>query len=257
MKIKRNVTIFFLLLGILFLIIGAQWDLMISNALYDPKNLFGRFLQDGFPLLLELWLACCFLVMNDRKHWYWLIGTLLSLMLLVKDSICALPIGSWCWVWLFASILTVLMLRVLYKWLTPWQKQFLRSWIIFFLQVFFTTICIVFIMKMIWGRIRFRDLQDATSFCVWYRPCLQGGTSFPSGHTSTFAACLLPLLSVPQIKRKRMAAVLISILIILMMISRIMMGAHYLSDTAAGMLIALGCWNFYDHRWERWFHEHA
>ncbi len=42
-----------------------------------------------------------------------------------------------------------------------------------------------------------------------------------------------------------------------MMLSRVIMGAHFVSDTAAGMLIALGCWRFYDRRWEKWFYDHA
>lgn len=93
-------------------------------------------------------------------------------------------------------------------------------------------------------------MQQVSQFCVWYLPCQKGGFSFPSGHTSSFACSFLFLLSTPLVqKHKHTSVILICASIFLMMASRIIMGAHFLSDTTAGMMIALIIWAFYDKQW--------
>lgn len=136
--------------------------------------------------------------------------------------------------------------------ITPEQKNRVCPYIIKYLQLFFSVLIITTLIKVAWGRIRFRDLQQASQFCVWYLPCHEGGFSFPSGHTSSFACSLLFLLSLPHTKKYGISSrIIVWGCILLMMISRIIMGAHFLSDTVVGMLIAFIIWTFYDARWKK------
>ena len=146
------------------------------------------------------------------------------------------------------------------RWLSPWQKERLRPYLQFYLQLFFTVLLLTSALKLVWGRVRYRQMEEASQFCVWYLPCGAQGTSFPSGHTSSFTATVLVVLSLrfPRLRsHARLIGAAVAGSILLMMLSRVIMGAHFVSDTAAGMLIALGCWRFYDRRWEKWFYDHA
>lgn len=246
---KKQTVRVFALLGIFLLIIAIFADYKISCFLYNPSDLLARFLQDGFPLLLEIGLAYCFLMIFDRTHWYAFIGFLLSLAVLLSDCIKLLtkPLFS---VEIFVVATLILFFLLILRHLTVKQRAYLYPYFSFFLQVFVMTFLTVVILKVLWGRIRFRDLQDAASFCPWYLPCAQGGTSFPSGHVSTFSACVLCFCSLPFIKEKKIFFIIAWSAICIMMISRVIMGAHYVSDTAAGMLVALGWWQYFDRRWE-------
>ncbi len=250
MIMKKLTVRIFVLLGIFLLAIAAFEDYKISCLLYDPSDLLARFLQDGYPILLKIWVAFCFLAIFDRKHWYALIGWLFCLVTLLSDfmKLFAKPLFS---VELFVTTtLICVLLLVLRHQLSLEQRMRLYSYLSFFLRVFVMTFLTVCILKVLWGRIRFRDLQDAASFFPWYQPCAQGGTSFPSGHVSTFSACAFSLCSLPFFKEKKIFFIIVWGAICIMMISRVIMGAHYVSDTAAGMLIALGWWQYFDHRWE-------
>ena len=78
-----------------------------------------------------------------------------------------------------------------------------------------------------------------------------GDTSFPSGHT-TFVAALAIGLILLATKRRRLVAVLMSVLVVLVAVSRVYTGAHYAGDVVGGVLTALaaglaaaGIWNAY------------
>ena len=69
--------------------------------------------------------------------------------------------------------------------------------------------------------------------------------SFPSGHTANASAlmllCLLPKLSV-KLEGKQTALFLTGFIwAALVALPRIIMGAHYLTDTVVGLAVGLGC----------------
>lgn len=96
--------------------------------------------------------------------------------------------------------------------------------------------------KSFWGRVRFRDLApDYANFTPWYLPGAGGGESFPSGHTA-LGWMLLPLLLL-TIPCSRKIKILVGLLVIgwgvLVPVGRVVIGAHYASDTlfASGVAI--------------------
>lgn len=100
-------------------------------------------------------------------------------------------------------------------------------------------------IKLVWGRMRFREyIQTGEGFTAWYLPQFRvihdGYKSFPSGHTAN-ALLILPITFFFDALGKRKAGVAARIChlvwMLVIMTSRIMAGAHYLSDVTAGALI--------------------
>lgn len=94
------------------------------------------------------------------------------------------------------------------------------------------------LLKFIWGRVRFRDLNGALSdFSPWYLP--QGFTenvSFPSGHAA-MGWMLLPLILFVADKNQTMNYIILTVMIIwgfAVSMSRVVIGAHYASDVLFG-----------------------
>ena len=107
-----------------------------------------------------------------------------------------------------------------------------------------STLVIIWCFKLIWGRVRFRQLDgDYSRFTPWYLP--QGFTgyfSFPSGHTANAAVIFTAtyyLRFLPERLRrlKPLAWGLLSAWIVLLALSRVLVGAHYLSDVLCGAMI--------------------
>ncbi len=102
--------------------------------------------------------------------------------------------------------------------------------------------------KNFWGRVRFRDLQpDYANFTPWYLPGAGGGESFPSGHTA-LAWMLLPLILLAAQygkKTKTTVAILVFCWGILMAAARVVIGAHYASDTLFPSCMAFACFLLY------------
>ncbi len=108
------------------------------------------------------------------------------------------------------------------------------------------TLVIISSIKTVWGRERFRAMEDISHFTRWYIPVGRAlddaHKSFPSGHTSN--AVILYTLSFIfdrlGDKKKATAAKVLAILwVALVMFSRMVCGAHFLSDTCAGAIITM------------------
>ncbi len=105
------------------------------------------------------------------------------------------------------------------------------------------------IVKIFWGRVRYRDLDTLQSnFTEWYLPQgITGNESFPSGHAA-MAWMILPLLIlIPKenILLKTFTVTVIATWGILVPLSRIIIGAHYSSDVLFGSLIILASYLFF------------
>lgn len=105
------------------------------------------------------------------------------------------------------------------------------------------------IMKNLWGRVRFRDLLSSGScdgFTAWFViNGKNGNKSFPSGHTAGAGmSYLLMLLPFIDKKREKYRAVYFwcpFIYTSTVALTRLVMGAHYLSDVTVGGVIAFSC----------------
>lgn len=101
-------------------------------------------------------------------------------------------------------------------------------------------------MKYLWGRVRFRDLIAQGSydaFTPWYKiNGINGNKSFPSGHTAgagmSFLIMLLPFISEKLKNKTSLCFAVPFIYTSVVAVTRLMMGAHYLSDVAMGGIIS-------------------
>jgi len=98
-------------------------------------------------------------------------------------------------------------------------------------------------IKIFWGRIRFRELNLFQSdFTEWYLPQgITGSQSFPSGHAA-MAWMLLPLILLLPKKNKFVKIITIALIVawgITVPLSRIIIGAHYASDVIFGSSIMI------------------
>lgn len=108
-------------------------------------------------------------------------------------------------------------------------------------------LCAVEAMKYLWGRVRFRDLLAAGSydeFTPWYIiNGINGNKSFPSGHTAgaamSFLAMLLPYVSRKANRHKQLCFFVPFAYTCTVAVTRLVMGAHYLSDVAMGGAVGL------------------
>jgi membrane-associated phospholipid phosphatase len=107
------------------------------------------------------------------------------------------------------------------------------------------------LIKNIWGRVRFRDLLRAESFdafTAWWLPQGENGNkSFPSGHTGAASAAIL-LTGLPCVfeslkKHETRFFIAGALYTFAVGFSRLVVGAHYLSDIAVGALIGF-TWYF-------------
>ncbi|MBR6939640.1 MAG: phosphatase PAP2 family protein [Clostridia bacterium] len=103
---------------------------------------------------------------------------------------------------------------------------------------------IITLMKTFWGRVRFRDLDaDYSRFTNWLT--VNGNTgdhSFPSGHTAgagvSYLIMFLPYISKKLQRNRPLCFGAAFCYTTAVAITRLVMGAHYLSDVAVGGLVS-------------------
>ena len=238
--------------GILLLLTGTTLDFYLTDFLYDPACGWAFGFQEIFPLLLKLWLCLCFMILRDNYSLLSYAAGGISAAAFSYQAMHLFHISSYVLLALFffAAFFGCYLLS---SYLGAVRRQKLYPYIAFYVKVLLAVLLTTTLCKVIWGRIRYRDMVDVSQFSPWYVLFNHAGSSFPSGHTSSFVCSLLCLLSfpIPMIRRRHcLSSILAFVLIVLMMISRMIMGAHFLSDTAAGLLIAAGCWFYFYHRRE-------
>ncbi|MBR4242220.1 MAG: phosphatase PAP2 family protein [Eubacterium sp.] len=104
-------------------------------------------------------------------------------------------------------------------------------------------------IKFLWGRVRFRDLLAAGSYDMFtpftHPNGINGNKSFPSGHTAgagmSYLLLTLPYLSEKFSKRKTLLFAIAFCYTGIVALTRLIMGAHYLSDVAVGSAISFTC----------------
>ena len=257
----------FLLLG--FMVIGTFADYPISKVLYNQSNPFGLFFAafGEYPAALGIAAAGAMLLVarNREKRfksvlqifaggWFILSGAAMAAML--PKGYLEIP------TWLSVGI------GLTCTGLTVWGTFCLcncadRSTAIrvavTVLLVIFTDIILVNVIKVPWGRARMRlvAVDERVCFMPWWQlgsglkeTLIAAGVpaeefkSFPSGHTANASAlmllCLIPMLRTQLAKKQNLLFGIGLFWTALVALSRIMMGAHYLTDTVVGFAIGLG-----------------
>lgn len=225
------------------LFIGTFFDYQIDAFLYQPNHIFGIVFERYILWLMIVATTFVFTMLRRLHHnFIYLIPEIVcSINAVIEISKYVFPIKDHvflgcllvCGVFSFCNMLVYGMPRAR---LERFEKKG-----VFFICVLLTAIVITFIIKNFWGRVRFRDLQSMSEFTSWYLPQgMNGNYSFPSGHSTSASAVLsLLVISKQHVKQKVSLPVVIFVygFIMSMVVARMMMGAHYLSDVAVGFMI--------------------
>lgn len=106
------------------------------------------------------------------------------------------------------------------------------------------TFVVIWIFKLMWSRVRFRQLTDLSQFTPFYIPNgfkgLSGYYSFPSGHTANATVILTLSYYFGFLKKKNLKPIfylLLFLWIVIVALSRVLVGAHYLSDVLCAVAI--------------------
>lgn len=258
-KKNKVLTILFYCFFGAMLIVGTFYDEQIGKILYSPDNLFGNFFSKigEFPPYLTIPLFGTVFFYGKPQN----INKALTVIWKIFFSVLCLagfvfmttkfgshllpkndfrtPIEI-----LVAIVFTALSLffgkRIPKKYISP-----LKRFSVFGVLAFAISGLGVDFIKTFWGRTRPRDMfkiDDFSSFSPWYLP--QGKTgnkSFPSGHANQ--ATLLFLITglseaFSSLKKYDVKLFLVSwAFVFAVSLSRIIVGAHFLTDVTMGVLI--------------------
>lgn len=236
---KRYVFI----LCFILLILASFYDLSINQFLYQPHNLFGIIFQRYILIIIVMILPFTTMIFYRLyAKWYYLIINFICCIYTIYMMVRYITkLNSMVFI---VGIATVFM-AIIYFWIQRISLSRLKEyeqWLWLFVITFVISMILINIVKHFWGRIRFRNLEDMAMFQNWWLPQgISGHKSFPSAHTG-MASVILCFISLDQVdKRFRDKRILLEMIaysfIILMGLSRMMMGAHYLSDVVVGFLI--------------------
>ena len=234
------------------LIIGTFMDLRISLSLHNARNIVGRMMNVGAMLPAAVIMSYC----SGIVYWYCrseypMFRYPAALLPFMAGVASFREIGMWRELDLSVRIIVGLIIGIViiavFNIRKPviYRDKFLLAGIIL-LAAIASSSCIG-IMKFVWGRRRYYAMDDPlTQFVPWYQlhPFASSDLyrSFPSGHTG-FGSLVLFLVYLPEmtdlkINRNLLRAISIG-WILVVMYSRIIYGAHFLSDVSCGAIIGL------------------
>ncbi|MCF0260710.1 MAG: phosphatase PAP2 family protein [Erysipelotrichaceae bacterium] len=257
--------------------IGTFFDLQINQILYRPESVWALFLY-GFgaaPIFWCLLSSGILLIFKIRTANMWknagltAVGILLTISGLIFPAYYAYEHIT---ISLYLTVVSTFLVDVLptagilfLVWHTDQKK--LRLMIAFMLILSIGSYATVSLIKGLFQRPRFIALlrEPGLFFQPWWmiteknlmisknvltEPDLF--RSFPSGHTTSAAAIFafvsLPLFSPAVEKQRNLLFVLAVGYVVLIAVSRIVLGYHFLTDVTAGFLISMAFFVF-DYNW--------
>ncbi len=261
--IKRNIQTVLLYAVLLCLfIIGTFYDLEISKSIANVDNAFAGFLEIWAepPSLLFVAFAFCALgvcLYREKNKYLSFICTLAGAITAYITAYRTAEyydeaiVGE---VWMLALLgviaLVCASLLVFAAHLISQPSLLkMKKALVTVVAAALATLVIISALKSLWGRVRYRELLTLGSFdgfMHWYEPAgkaaSDGYKSFPSGHTSNAALSFMSCYLLSAVGSKKANAFKYGTLIWIgvVMLSRIMCGAHFLTDVCAGAMITGG-----------------
>ncbi len=254
---KCIITIYALLASLL--ILGTFVDYELTKYLYTEDSPFGMFMAwfIYIPTFLMAYVSLFIIVrpllLSKITYKKLTLGLFLIFYIVLTIIFMRLFVYSDVWV---TILLLVFMngVGVILTWFIPKEALYkFQKLALLYLVVLTLGYVIVSLLKFLWGRERFYLLESPSDFSLWFIPQgIESGTrynSFPSGH-STAAAMTLIFVFIPLVfdslkKYFIPISIGVGLYIMLGMLSRIMYGRHYLTDTVFSVLIVLSLFLYF------------
>lgn len=257
------------------MVIGTLYDEYISMYVYDRYNLlavyFDYFGELPVYILVSLSFEILFVYFVRQASKKASIISIISIIIAYAFTTCFfirffadfMPIIL-CYI---LGIVFVVCIVCMLRKINAENMEKLKKFALFVLLFFCLLFLINQLCKYFVGRTRFYDIENGEGvFTPWYQiNGLTGGKSFYSGHTTSIMALLslnylFALFNYPKVKRV-MTNILIVILVILVGASRIIYGAHFLTDVTFACIMGLVIYLFvskffdklYDKLLNKWF----
>lgn len=241
--IKNKEYLYLSIIGIVTLFIGTFFDLALSQFLVNQNSIIAKFFEYHgllIPFIIAFFAISIIYYRTKIKAVYAIsviiaiYSSMQNLKPYLHNAILSLLIGI---------ILHGLIIAGIHFWLSTFDKATIRKYFlasIIFVTGIIISVLFVRVLKLINMRIRYRDLADVDQFTRWYQigkfNLMKVSASFPSGHTSTMASLLLADLFV--VRKQRLLVQVIAIgLVMMMFFSRVLIGAHYLSDVSFSLIV--------------------
>ena len=251
--------------AVALMVVATFFDMKIGNYMYMPENLFGVVLEVGgvspFYLVIAFAGAVFFAFSRTLKKSAWntvrmvfAVIAALGGLTLFFHQFTKLWFDSRIIYYIVAAAISLPCLALGLWGLTRLSANTLKKLAIFSLFAVIAlavSMSIVQGVKTLWGRPRYREMFKADDFSIfspWYKPYEisfhDSQQSFPSGHTAS-AGAIMVIAALPEIftKLKKYEWLLFACGIgftAAVAVSRIIMGAHFLSDVTMGAIISIG-----------------
>jgi len=258
----RKHVIPIILIWIILAIIFGFTDLQISIGIVDENSIWAKFIADygEYPGWIMVFISIYVLIgsvdrLGKGKYLFFIATIIIAIALLlyrVIDELVSegnlINIGIYEYFLIPAlGIIIGLILHFVFKKI-PSDKfhPYIKFGRITLLLAIINPLIFIQIVKLLWGRVRFRDLTPPgyPEFTSWYIPQgYTGNQSFPSGHCA-MGWMLLPLILLILDKNKVIKYLTVLFVIawgIIEALGRIVIGAHYASDTlfSTGMAVVV------------------
>lgn len=234
---------------------GAKYDWMITDTLYNPQNMFGVIFEAASWLPVYAFipvLGACNMVRSKNNMTTFTVGAflLIASCCIFSYSVCDHFVARGfmrkvnpylCGI--FGGIVAAALFLVI-RGVKRSVIRKMQAVCGFAFVYMFSYLAVIFALKMVFGRDRYEDIITGGEylFAEWFRPVFfSSGSSFPSGHTAAamgiVVLLLLPFIFRPFKNLKLPLFVFCYAYAFLTAFSRLIMGRHFISDTAAAILI--------------------
>ncbi|WP_240842487.1 phosphatase PAP2 family protein [Acidaminobacter sp. JC074] len=252
----KNKQMYVLYVLIAFMAVFTFTDLSISQLLYKPGTLYGALFKvlGELPYFMVGLFSTSYLLITSSSEnvLFRLLKKILLLFLLTRVSIhFAINIRHYMNLefsdfWLIVLINVIIFLSFLVGlWISKRVAiETFTKLALCGLIMCLASYILINLLKNTFGRMRFREFKDMADYTRWYvinsSALNDGFKSFPSGHTSG-ASLILWFTLLPNalnLKVKSYVCHLIAwIWILLTMFSRVVEGAHFVTDTTMSIII--------------------
>lgn len=255
-------TTFFMVV-LLVVLATSTIDYSVSKQLINHESGFAEFFNrfGEVPAMLGLLIGTAILFggRSRKRKWLSAIGTLVSLPFMALFSLGAvyqpfryayefaeggIPSYMMPVIYGLAAILFAMVLIIANRIGEEKLRAYKGSGLVLLVLVILEMVT-VNVLKIVWARPRMRSMESFEQFKYWFEI---GGPasgeefkSFPSGHTANAFVMLAYTMFIPQDKKKLFTVATVFALTwgICVALSRVILGAHFLSDVFVGGYIAV------------------
>lgn len=262
---KTIIAVLLMLAGCM--VIGSFFDYQISSAIFNPNSFFGIFFASygQLPAMLCFSIGGCLLIkIANKKHLvsfvlsyvFGILLTAFAILGIAMDPMLYIPNMSLPISVVIALVLVVVCDYLVLKYSKEAKREDVKKVIIAFIGIMFVEIMLINIIKIPWGRPRMRmiSVTPEASFQPWWvigsemkdklvalGVAAEEFKSFPSGHTGN-AACamllgILPIICTSLKGKEKTLFISGFVFTLVVAFSRLVMGAHFLTDVTVGMTI--------------------